>query len=72
MPPKKQAKTSIHHICPICDDNIEEAGSSNTGQDSIFCDGQWGSWLHRECAGQSRKVFLKVSKSKEPFNCMTC
>ena len=67
MPPKKQAITTIRHICPTCDDDVEEAGSSSTGQDSTFCDGQCGSWLHRGCAGLYKKVFLMVSKSKEPF-----
>ena len=84
MPPKKgkgatklltPAKTSSDiekQVCSICEDVIVDASASKKGQESIFCEGPCGSWLHRCCAGLSKAAFASVSKSPDKFSCPPC
>ena len=66
----KPNKKSI--ICPICTDVINDASGKKPGHESIFCDGYCQEWLHRQCAGLSKAVFMTVSSSNEPFFCTRC
>ena len=60
-------------ICPICLDPIVDASKSKKkGQDSIFCEGQYSAWLHRQCAGLSNAIFDYWTKSDNPFQCPHC
>ena len=59
-------------ICPICEDQILEAKGRRKGHDAIFCDGTCQSWLHRGCAGLSRKAFEAQVNSNGEFYCPTC
>ena len=42
------------------------------GQDSISCDGDCNTWLHRGCAGLSKKAFRALKDSEKPFYCVSC
>lgn len=60
-------------MCPVCDEKIiDVATKSQKVQDSIFCDGDCLSWLHRRCGELSKKRFLSMSKSQDPFCCPLC
>ena len=58
--------------CLICDDDIIDQNEQCEGQDSIFCDGLCQGWLHRRCAGLTKKAFLLCSESSKPFKCPHC
>lgn len=66
----KQKKES--HTCPICDSAIKDATGRRMGQDAIECSGSCDTWLHRHCAGLSKRAFKAVSKSNDPFYCPQC
>ena len=82
MPPKKSgkatpAKGKSDVVCPMCEELIIDAGSSNSkkgnsGQESIFCEGVCNAWLHRSCAGLNKITFAALVKSKEKFFCPSC
>lgn len=59
-------------ICPVCEEVIEDQSETKEGQDSIECDGQCASWLHRRCAGLSKHRFAEISSVKAPFLCPPC
>ena len=67
---KGQKKETI--VCPICDEVIVDPVGSKPGDDSIYCDGDCSSWLHRRCAGLSKSVFASLTKSDNPFHCPRC
>jgi len=60
------------HICPICDNAIRDAVGKRAGHEAVECSGSCSTWLHRHCAGLSRKAFEQVSKSDDPFFCPQC
>ena len=82
MPPKKgkgavklltPAKTSSNTkilVCQVCEDVIVDASTTKKGQESIFCEGPCGSWLHRYCAGLSKAVFASISKLTDKLFCL--
>ena len=51
---------------------IRETKGRSKGQEAVFCDGSCQMWLHRCCAGLSRKRFEAVASSEEPFLCPAC
>lgn len=71
----KGAKSSkTKHTCLICMEVIVDSTPRKPGHDSIFCDGECQSWIHRRCAGLSKLAFSKlcsVSNTK-PFYCPNC
>ena len=58
--------------CPVCEEFIKDSSATSDGQDSILCEGTCGKWLHRKCAGLSKKAFQNVCNSKKPFLCSHC
>ena len=59
-------------ICPICEDPVDDSSNACDGHDAVFCNGVCQEWLHRRCAGLSKKALLIVSSSKCPFYCPHC
>ena len=59
-------------VCPICDEFIIDDVSDKSGQDSVYCDGVCLTWLHRRCAGLSKKAFGVIRQSSNPFCCPQC
>ena len=71
--PKSVANTKVGpSICPIRKSSIVDSTSRRKSQDSVFCDGECNTWLHRGCAGLSKSCFETVSSSKDPFYCQKC
>ena len=68
---KQNASTSESH-CAICLDIIIEADESNDGRDAIYCEGMCQDWLHRGCAGLSKKSFNIIKDLIEPYYCPHC
>ena len=68
-PSKAKDKKSKQEPCAICDELINDA---DDGDDSIFCDGSCQGWLHRQCAGLSKKRFQIIGESSDPFYCPHC
>uniref|UniRef100_A0A1X7TBY5 PHD-type domain-containing protein n=1 Tax=Amphimedon queenslandica TaxID=400682 RepID=A0A1X7TBY5_AMPQE len=68
MPPKKlpKKKGKQSYICPICDDQIDDSTQS------IWCDGESATWLHRGCAGLSKAAYSKLNCTDTPFYCPHC
>ena len=67
---KKPKESSC--TCPICEDAILDSSSKRRGQESIFCEGECNTWLHRRCAGLSRVSFKSLAASSVPFYCPQC
>ena len=65
-------KPSQCHVCPIREDTILDDSNGQKGQDSIFCHGDCNTWLHRGCAGLSKKAFRALKDSEKPFYCVSC
>ena len=61
-PPKKPKQ----HTWPICLDEIND-----DTQDSIFCEGNCKSWIHRGCGGLS-KPGLTLAMKISSWNCSSC
>ena len=68
----KKTKKKGGCICPICLEVIQDSSKSKKGHDSIFCEGQCNSWLHRGCAGLPKSVFTSLLDSSDPFYCPHC
>ncbi len=68
----KSAQKDSNCTCPICEDVILDDTVTQTGQDSIFCEGACSTWLHRGCAGLSKKRFLQLNQSDKSFLCTSC
>ena len=66
---KKGAKTA-QESCLICDKVIKDGVA---GQESILCEGECcQGWIHRTCAGLSKRAFQIVTGSADPFLCHYC
>ena len=71
--PSSSKASKNSYTCPICEDVIKEARAGvTTGHDSVYCDGLCRTWLHRGCAGLSKKAFEVLSKSNDKFHCLKC
>ena len=68
----KSGQKDPNCICPICEDVILDDTVTQTGQDSIFCEGACSTWLHRGGAGLSKKRFLQLNQSDKSFLCTSC
>ena len=56
-------------ICIICERDIEDCVKE---QELVFCAGECDGWMHRICAGLSRKAFQSAKSSSSPFLCHYC
>jgi len=52
---------------PICEDFI-----INNTQDSIYCEGECNSWIHRCCAGLTKAALVDAAESGNSFLCPHC
>ena len=60
-------------ICPICEEEVvDSVRSRKKSHDSVFCEGICHEWIHRQCAGLSKRAFIAVGNSKNPFRCPRC
>ena len=69
--PKRKKRASVH-ICPICEETVEDATPKKRGHDAIYCEGACQDWLHRQCAGLSKVNFDAAKASNLPFLCPCC
>lgn len=69
---QKNITTGESSNCVVCEKIIKDQDSSNKGQDSILCEGDCQGWLHRTCAGISKKAFIEATASDQPFYCHYC
>lgn len=65
-------RKSVSLPCLVCDKVIKDPDSRQKGQDAIMCEGDCQGWLHRSCAGISKKAFQAVIYSSDPFLCHHC
>ena len=70
--PVKKKPPDKSFICPVCEETIKDPSPTSEGQESIFCEGTCNTWLHRKCAGLSKKAFQNVSNSNKLFLCPCC
>lgn len=61
-----------HAICPICYEPVQETTKGKKGSGGIFCNGICKDWLHRRCAGLSKKIIELTSENKKQFYCAHC
>ena len=59
-------------ICMVCDKIIKEPSTRTKGHDSVFCEGICQGWIHRQCAGIPKPLFVTMSNSEDPFLCLYC
>lgn len=58
--------------CLICDKVIKDSARQQKGQDAVLCEGDCQGWLHRVCAGVTKKAFHEAADSGKPFFCHYC
>lgn len=63
MPSKGRVKTN----CGVCLQRIVDGK-----EEAIFCDGKCQQWYHRGCASVPQELFVTLTTSDAPFNCLTC
>ena len=51
---------------------VDSVRSRKKSHDSVFCEGVCHEWIHRQCAGLSKRAFIAVGNSKNPFRCPRC
>ena len=68
----KKNKDNQAQVCPICEKNIIEADDSVEGEDAVFCEGQCKFWLHRKCVGLTKKAYIEIGNSEDPYVCPHC
>ena len=78
-PPKsggKKTKQGESTVCLVCDTAIVEQNANTnpatTGEDAVFCEGSCQGWIHRTCAGLTKKAYDILSESDEPYFCAYC
>ena len=49
-------------LCIVCDKQIDDSV-----EESILCEGECEGWIHRICAGLSKKAFKLAQESSLPF-----
>ena len=52
--------------CDLCCDTIEKT------QDSLTCEGECGSFVHRYCVGVTKRQYEEFRKGSTPFVCQYC
>ena len=62
----KLRKKASKYCCPICQDEIDD-----DCQDSIYCEGDCQTWVHRGCGGLSKQAF-GAAKGIPMWSCHTC
>ena len=67
-----KSKRGNQVVCSICEDVIVDPVGGKGGDDSIHCDGNCSSWLHRRCTGLTKAAFGTLGKSDCPFRCPHC
>ncbi len=68
----KSSSKASHNMCPVCDEIVQDDIKSQKAQESIMCEGECNKWLHRGCAGLSKKRFVALRDSSEVFVCLSC
>ena len=60
--------------CPVCLEEVacREACDDNDDDESIFCEGDCDSWVHRRCIGLPKRVLIQHKTTNNPFFCPTC
>ena len=58
--------------CAVCEKLIREKTATASGEDAIFCEGACQAWQHRWCAGLTRKAYIELASSEDPFLCCRC
>lgn len=79
MPPKRSAGKNAgakkeECICSVCEEAILEGATStrSSAHEAIKCDGTCAGWLHRQCAGLSRKTYELLGECDSEFYCPHC
>ena len=60
------------HVCPVCMEPILDEGVDHAGQDALFCEGECQCWHHRWCAGVTKRRYIGLADTTEPFLCPSC
>ena len=60
--------------CPVYLGEVLHCEASNDCDDdeSIFCEGDCDSWVHRHCIGLPKKALINYRTSNNPFMCPSC
>ena len=70
--PNSKSSAGKECVCPICEEIVEDSSNKKKGQESILCEGACNTWLHRRCAGLSKKAFQLAANSNDQFFCPHC
>lgn len=70
-PPGDPKKTKEDdEVCLICDVTIQD--SDDEPNEALYCEGDCQGWLHRKCVGMTKKLYLTLGQSEEPYICPHC
>ena len=65
----KKSRGNDHEVSLICDAIIHEGDNA---EDAVYCEGDCQGWLHRRCVCMSKKLYITIGKSNDPFFCPHC
>ena len=74
-PPKgneKRTKEKEDTLCSVCNTIIIEEADNVPGDDTVYCEGDCKSWMHRKCVSMSKIIYDKLSNCEEPYLCPNC
>ena len=65
----KKSRGNDHKVCLICDAIIHEGDNA---ENAVYCEGDCQGWLHRKCVCMSKKLYIAIGKSNDPYVCPHC
>ena len=71
FPPGASKKTKENQeVCLVCELVIKEG--NDEPDETVYCEGDCQGWLHRKCVGMTKKLYLALSESDNPYICPHC
>ena len=68
-PPGESKKSKESEVCLICDTVIRDGDDPD---DALYCEGDCQGWLHRKCVCMTKKLYVALGQSDDPYLCPHC
>lgn len=68
-PSSGSKKSKETEVCLICDEIIHDGDNPD---DAVYCEGDCQGWLHRNCVCMTKKMYVAIGQSNDPYFCPHC
>ena len=68
----KRTKEKEDTLCSICHTIIIEETDNVPGDDAVYYDDDYKSWMYRKCVSMSKCIYDKLSNCEESYLCLNC